>query len=152
MNFFSQPTTIRPEAKVSEPLEISSFVLEQSSPRWIELTHGVRVKVRPLSTALYEQARKRGLHEARRLIEEQAEVRAAGGMIENLPDLADDDAIESLALLIYAQSLAISAIIEWKGVQAKDGRPVLVTSQNVNDLMMIHRMADSFLEQYDRPN
>ena len=117
-------------------------------PYWLDLVHGVRVKVRPLTTAVYEASKIRGYRMARKVAEEHAEVTAAGGDVTGLPDISDDDAAAGLSQLLFAQGLAGSAIIEWEGVLDADGSPAPVTETTVGDLMLIHRMAEEFVIKY----
>jgi hypothetical protein len=119
-------------------------------PYWMDLPHGVRLLVRPLSTAVYEAARARGVRTARELLDEHAELAAVGGSIEGLPDLGSEDAAAGLSQLIFAQALARSAIIRWEGVLERDGSPAEVNDRTVNDLMLIHRMAEAFVIDYTR--
>ena len=120
------------------------------APYWMDLPHGVRLFVRPLSTTVYEAARARGARTARALLEEHAEIAAVGGNIEGLPDLSSEDAAAGLSQLIFAQALARTAIIRWEGVVDGEGSPAEVNDRTVNDLMLIHRMAEAFVLDYTR--
>ncbi|WP_316979963.1 hypothetical protein [Shumkonia mesophila] len=121
-------------------------------PYWLEgMPHGLRLFVRPLTTAIYEAARGRGMRLARQLCEEHAEVSAAGGIIEGLPDLTDGDAVAGLSQFLYAQALARFAILAWEGVLDASGEAAEVTENAVNELMMIADVAEAFLVAYTRP-
>jgi len=119
-------------------------------PYWMDMPHGVRLFVRPLTTAVYEAASARGRRLARQLCEEYAEVKAVGGSIEGLPDVSDPDAVAGLSQLIFVQALARSAVVAWEGVAAANGTRAPVTPGNVDALMLHHRVAEAFVVDYTR--
>lgn len=121
-------------------------------PYWMDLPHGVRVFVRPCSTAIYEAARAKGQRLVTSLLADHAEITLAGGSVEGLPDLDDADARDGLSQYLFTRALATAAIIAWSGVQRADGSgPAEVTEQTVADLMRIHTFAESFLIAYTQP-
>jgi hypothetical protein len=117
-------------------------------PYWIDLPHGVRVFVRPLTTAVYEAARARSWRMARSIAAEHADLKAAGADIAGLPDLSDEDAMAGLSQMLFAQGLARSAITRWEGVLDACDQPAGITDTAIADLMQFPRMAESFLIQY----
>jgi len=117
-------------------------------PYWIELAHGVRVRVRPLTTAMYEAARAKALRRVRELVDERRLIEEAGGRVEGLPDLADPDQAAGFSQFMFAQGLAQAAVFEWQGVLAADGAPAPVTDETVAELMMVHRLAEEFVVRY----
>lgn len=120
-------------------------------PYWIDLPHGVSVRVRPLTTAIYETAREKARRRTREIVDDIARVRAAGGAVDGIPDLSDPDAAAGFSQLVFAQGLAEAAIFEWKGVFLPDrATPAPVTPQAVSDLMMIHGQAEAFVVLYTR--
>ena len=121
-------------------------------PYWLDLPHGVRVFVRPLTTAIHEAARAKGARLAGDLVSEHAEIVMAGGSVEGLPDLEDRDAMAGLSQFLFVQALAVAAIIRWEGVLDEDGEPADVTDKAVCGLMRFHRMAEGFVLAYTRPH
>ncbi|MDJ0685399.1 MAG: hypothetical protein QNJ84_11910 [Alphaproteobacteria bacterium] len=121
-------------------------------PYWLDMPHGVRLFVRPLTTAIYEAARAKGARLAGQVVGEHAEILQAGGSVEGLPDLEDADAVVGLSQFLFAQALAVSAIIRWEGVLAAEGGAADVSEETVFDLMRIHSVADDFLHLYTRPH
>jgi len=117
-------------------------------PYWIDLPHGVRVFVRPLTTAVYEAARARGWRMARAIAAEHADLKAAGADITGLPDLSDEDALAGLSQMLFAQGLARSAITKWEGVLDEADKPAEITDAAIADLMQLPRMAEGFVVQY----
>lgn len=120
------------------------------NPYWIDLPHGVRLYVRPLTMAVYEAARAKGSRLVADILQDHAEITMAGGTVEGLPDLNDEDARAGLSQFLFAQALAAAAIIRWEGVLSEDGDPMEVTEQSVADLMRYHDMAEGFLVKYTR--
>ena len=66
-------------------------------PCWVDLPHGVRVFVRPLTMAVYEAARAKWARLTSDLAGEHAGLVMAGGSVEGLPDLEDRDAVVGLS-------------------------------------------------------
>ena len=114
-------------------------------PRWIDLPFGVRVLARPLTTAVNEAARAKGFRLTQRVLQDHAEITRAGGTVEGLPDLEDQDAQVGLSQLLYAQAIACVTIIEWEGVEAKEGGPAPVSEETICDLMQFHSVAEVFV-------
>ena len=123
-----------------------------AEPYWLELPMGVRVKVRPLTTAIAAQARaqsSRLLGELRQDLERRKET---GVPLDGLPDLADEDVAAGYALQATLQAFARAGIVEWEGVLTADGSgPAPVTPQAVNDLMRIDGLAQAFMTRYGAP-
>ena len=119
-------------------------------PYWIDLPHGVRLYVRPLTMAVYESARSKGARLARDILRDHAEIALAGGTVEGLPDLKDEDARAGLSQFLFAQALAVAAIIRWEGVLSEDGEPMETSEAAAADLMRYHDIAEEFLVKYTR--
>lgn len=119
--------------------------------RWIDLPLGVRVLVKPLSTPVYEACRFEADRRVRAIRSEMIEAKAAGATVEGLPDLGNDSALAGFSQFIFTQCLACEAIEEWEGVLCLESDdPAPVSHDGINELMRIHAMADSFLDQYVR--
>ncbi len=96
-------------------------------PYWLDLDHGVRVHVRPATTALVMAARVTALKEA----------------------VADTDAgVRSAALI---EKLAELAIIAWEGVGDSEDNLAEVTPEAVSALMDLWPIADAFERLYLGP-
>jgi hypothetical protein len=124
----------------------------KKEPYWLELRPGLRVRVRPLTTAIMTAADST----ARKLVAELREERqlriAAGGDLSDLPDLENEDAVSGLAASVMIKALARMSILEWEGVMRADSdEPAIINEQTVNDLMDIWFVADAFWKQYTRP-
>lgn len=117
-------------------------------PYWLDLPHGVRLYVRPMTTAIYEAAHAKGARLANDLVREHVEITLAGGAVEGLPDLEDKDAVQGLSQFLFARTLAEAAIIRWENVADENGDPVKVSEKSVSELMRFHRIADAFIRDY----
>jgi hypothetical protein len=96
-----------------------------NAPRWLDLLPGVRLKLRPLTTALMVSAR-------------------ADPAVEALPPEATT---EELALAM-AKAVARLAILEWEGVGDAEGNPVGVTPEGIDALLEIWPAFEAFQGDY----
>lgn len=96
-----------------------------AEPRWLDLGRGVRVRVRPLTAAVYHAAKSRARAEAAALYEHGAAIEDAGGTILDLPDLADEHMRSGLVEMLIARNLARYGIEAWEGVGLDDDTGVL---------------------------
>lgn len=94
---------------------------------WLELGHGVRLKVRPASTALVMAARVSSLKETGE--EENAGARSA----------------------TLLKNLAMLAVVGWEGVGDDKNKPAKVTEEAVAALMDLWPIADAFEKLYLSP-
>ena len=104
----------------------------KQEPEWLELFPGVRIKVRPFTTALFFAA--------------QTAMVKAPASEEVEPDLVD--AIRGLA---FIKALARLAVLEWEGVGDAKGQPADVQPEAVEALMDIWQAAASFERLSARP-
>ena len=123
-----------------------------TEPYWLELGYGVRVKVRPPSTAIAAAVRAAAARRVDALRQDLAERKRSGVPLDGLPDLDDPDVREGHLQLVTAQSYARAAIVDWEGVLAAEGdAPAAVTPQAVDDLMRIYALAVAFVSLYLQP-
>ena len=99
-------------------------------PHWLDLGHGVRLHVRPCTTALVMAARAATAREANAL--------------------PDDEAAGTLTAA-FVKTLARLAVDAWEGVGDADGAPAAVTPEGVEALMDLWPIADAFERQYLGP-
>ncbi|MGE0108147.1 MAG: hypothetical protein AB7S81_00040 [Bdellovibrionales bacterium] len=92
---------------------------------WLDLGYGVRVKVRPASTAIVMAAR-----------------------VSVLKEESDDAGSRSAALI---KKLGVLAIMEWEGVGDENDNPIEVTETGVEALMDLWPVADAFERLYLSP-
>ena len=96
-----------------------------NAPRWLDLLPGVRLKLRPLTTALMVSAR-------------------ADPAVEALPPEATT---EELALAM-AKAVARRAVLDWDGVGDAEGNPVGVTPEGIDALLEIWPAFEAFQAAY----
>mgnify|MGYP007011824587 FL=1 len=96
-----------------------------NAPRWLDLLPGVRLKLRPLTTALMVSAR-------------------TDPAVETLPPEATT---EELALAM-AKAVARRAVLEWEGVGDADGNPVGVSPEGIDALLEIWPAFEAFQAAY----
>ncbi len=96
-------------------------------PRWLDLGHGVRLKVAPLTTAVMLAARK----DPEVLAVTEAEI------------IDENDGAS-----VFAKVIARVVIDDWEGIGDDDGKPVPVTPEGVNALMEMWPIFEAFQEKY----
>ena len=96
-----------------------------NAPQWRDLVPGVRVRLRPLTTALMVAAR-------------------GDPAIADLPEGA---ATEEAALAM-AKALARRAIIEWEGIGDADGNPIEPSLEAIDALLDIWPAFEAFQTSY----
>ena len=100
-------------------------------PHWLDLGHGVRVHVRPCTTALMMAARAEAHHS---IAPSQNETLAAGE--------------RTLALV---KALGRLSVQEWEGVGDGDGAPLPLTLEGIDALLDLWPMAEAFERLYLGP-
>lgn len=109
-----------------------------TEPYWADLPHGVRLRIKPVGTAIVSAAQ----HRAARLGREAAE--AAGGELD--PDMS-----RGLAFVLMCKALARFAVEEWEGVIGPDDAPLPISPDAVESLMDIESMASAFWDAALKP-
>ncbi|MFP1646465.1 hypothetical protein [Pontitalea aquivivens] len=94
-------------------------------PGWLDLMPGVRVQLRPLSTALMVAVQR-------------------DPAVRDLPD----DAPEEVRAVAAAKALARRAILAWEGVGDGDGQPIPVTPEGIDALLEIWPIFEAFQSGY----
>ncbi len=94
-------------------------------PYWLDLGHGVRLHVEPLTTALMMAAR-------------------ADPAVEALPETAGQD----LLALAMAQAVARRSVLDWDGVGDAEGNPLLVTPEGITALLEVWPIFEAFQLAY----
>lgn len=101
-----------------------------NAPRWVELIPGLRVQLRPLTTALMVAAR----------ADPALDLAAAEGEAEPM-------ATEALALTM-AKALARQAILDWEGVGDAEGKPLPVSPAAIDAALEIWPVFEAFQTLY----
>ena len=104
---------------------------------WIDLPGKVKVKVKPISTAVMSAAQSMALENYRQLV--------GNGELDPANDALRKGMSESLLI----KALARLSIIEWEGVLASDSDDLApINDKTVSDLMDIWLLAQDFLKLY----
>lgn len=118
-------------------------------PYWLDLPADVRLKLRPLSTALMSAAQACVIKQITGWRRERASRLEAGADASDIPDVDDEETRLALSESLLIKALARGAILEWQGVLTGDGdAPAPVSDQAVNDLMDIWFIAQDFWKHY----
>jgi hypothetical protein len=108
-----------------------------AEPYWLDLPRGVRVEIRPVTTAVMAAAQAAA---SRRL----GVVRAAGEDLD--PDMA-----RGLAFAFLVKALARHAVTAWDGIGDSSGKPLPLSPEAVERLMDLDDIAAAFWDQATRP-
>jgi hypothetical protein len=96
-----------------------------NEPQWLDLGHGVRVHILPMTTALMATAR-----------DDPA--------LTALPEDASDEVLG----IAFAASVARVAITDWEGVGDADGNPIPVSAEAISALMDVFPIFEAFQTRY----
>ncbi|WP_457647067.1 hypothetical protein [Profundibacter sp.] len=96
-----------------------------NKPAWLDLGHGVRVRLLPLTTALMVAARND----------------------QTIAELSENAGDEQSAL-VFAKALGRLAITGWEGVGGEDGQPVDVSPEGIDALLNVWPLFEAFQTEY----
>ena len=96
-----------------------------NEPAWLDLGHGVRVRLLPLTTALMVAARN-------------------DQTIADLPEKASDEQ----SALVFAKALGRLAITGWEGVGDEGGNPVDISPEGIDALLDVWPLFEAFQTEY----
>lgn len=114
----------------------------KKEPYWIQLPAAVRVKVRPLTTAVMSAAQSQ-------VIKEIIAMREDHKTDLTLPDVDNEQTRLGLSEALLIKALAHGSIIEWEGVMLPDSDVLApINDQTVSDLMDIWFVAQEYWKQY----
>ena len=94
-------------------------------PRWLDLGHGVRLRVGPLTTSLMAAAR-------------------SDPSVTRLPEGASNETIA----VAMAKALARLVVLDWEGVGDAAGEPLPVTPEGIDALLDILPLFEAFQLRY----
>ena len=96
-----------------------------NTPRWHDLAPGVRVEMRPLTTALMVATR-------------------SDPFVESLPEEASDEE----RAVAFAKALARRAVLAWEGIGDADGNPIDPSPEAIDALLDIWPIFEAFQLTY----
>ena len=94
-------------------------------PQWLDLGHGVRLQLLPLTTALMVATR-------------------SDPAVQSLDAEASNDSRAA----VFAAALARRAVVDWEGVGNADGDPLNVTPEGIDALLSLWPIFEAFNLQY----
>ena len=100
-----------------------------TEPRWLDLGHGVRLLVEPLTTAIMLAARS-----------DPAIVAAAAGA-------ESSDSNDDLARIV-AKAVARIVVKDWEGVGDEGGEPMAISHDGIDALLELWPIFESFQTKY----
>ena len=98
------------------------------APQWLDLGHGVRLQLLPLTTALMVATR-------------------SDPEVQSLDAEASNDSRAA----VFAAALARRAVVDWEGVGNADGDPLNVTPEGIDALLSLWPIFEAFNLQYVSP-
>jgi hypothetical protein len=104
-----------------------------TEPYWVELPRGVRVEIRPVTTAVMAAAQAAAQRRLAALREADTEM--------------DPDLARGLAFALLVKALARHAVTAWEGVGDAAGKPLPLSPEAVERLMDLDEMASAFWER-----
>ena len=120
---------------------------QRSEPYDLELPYGLRVTVRPLTTAgmAAAQAAARRTVEA---IERQARERTDAGLgLDGLPDLSAEGERDGFYQAQLIRELAVRHVASWTGVELGGG-PAPPTHENISAVMELYPVGERFFQEF----
>jgi hypothetical protein len=100
-----------------------------TEPRWLDLGHGVRLLVEPLTTAIMLAARS-----------DPTIIAAAGD--------ADGSASNDDLARIVAKAVARIVVKDWEGLGDEDGKPLPLTPEGIDALLELWPIFEAFQTKY----
>lgn len=121
----------------------------QKEPYWLTLAPGVRVKVRPLTTAIMSAAQAEVIKEMLAIREERQRRLEMNADVSDVPDIDNEHIRLGLSEALLIKALARSAILEWEGVLQPDSdASAPVADHAVNEVMDVWYIAQAFWKRY----
>ena len=123
----------------------------KKEPYWLELAADVRVKVKPLTSAIMHMAQAQAVRALLALQKERKTLLESGGDVSHLPDLENELVRHSVSDVTLNTELAKHAILAWENVLVPETEtPAALTAEHVGDLMDIWFINQEFGKKYMR--
>lgn len=122
----------------------------QKEPYWLELGSGVKVKVKPCTSAVFYEAKAFMNERVSNMVKKIKETQDNGIKDVSLPDLSTPIKREAYADQQLILGLALAGIIEWDGVlEAESEEKSPLTSEKIEELFTnFWLIAENFRQQY----
>jgi hypothetical protein len=120
---------------------------QRTEPYELELPYGLRVTVRPLTTAAMAAAQA-AARRAVEAIERQARERSEAGLtLDGLPDLSAEGERDGFYQAQLIRELAVRHIASWTGVEL-EGAPAPLTPENIAAVMEFYPVGERFFQEF----
>jgi hypothetical protein len=120
---------------------------QRSEPYELELPYGLRVTVRPLTTAGMAAAQA-AVRRAVEAIERQARERTDAGLpLDGLPDLATEGERDGFYQAQLIRELAIRHVTSWTSVELEGG-PAPPTPANIAAVVELYPVGERFFQEF----
>lgn len=120
----------------------------QKEPYWINLPAGVKVLVRPLTSAIMNAAQSSVIKEITSMRKKLEESNDQTPLFD-LPNLDDEQIRFGLSESLLVREIGKLAVIEWQGVMQPDSEiPAEVNEKTISELLDIWFVAQAFWKKY----
>jgi hypothetical protein len=120
---------------------------QRTQPYELELPYGLKVTVKPLTTAgmaAAQAAARRAVEAIERQVRERRE---AGLPLDGLPDLSDEGERDGFYQAQLIRELAVRHVTSWTGVELGGG-PAPPTSENIAAVMELYPVGERFFQEF----
>jgi hypothetical protein len=120
---------------------------QRTEPYELELPYGLKVTVKPLTTAgmtAAQAAAKRAVEAIERQARERTE---AGFALDGLPDLSAEGERDGLYQAQLIRELAIRHVASWTGIELEGG-PAPPTPENIAAVMELYPVGERFFQEF----
>lgn len=122
----------------------------QKEPYWLELGYGVKVKLKPCTSAVFYEAKAYMNSKLAELAKSYQANKAAGITNDTAVDIENPVKREALADKFLLIGLGVAGILEWDGVmEADEDKPAPLTESKIDELFSnFWAVAENFRHQY----
>lgn len=123
----------------------------KKEPYWLELAADVRLKVKPLTSAIMHMAQAEAVRTLLAMQKERKTLLESGGDASHLPDLENEFVRHSVSDVVLNTALAKHAILAWGNVLMPETEtPATITPEHIGELMDIWFINQEFGKKYMR--
>jgi hypothetical protein len=122
---------------------------QPKEPYELDLPYGVKVTVKPLTTATMAACQAAARRRLEALETQARERRETGLPLDGLPDLTDEEERDGLFHDLLVKELAARHVVAWQGVMVADGDgDAPLSRENVAALMELFPVGDRFYQEF----
>ncbi|MDH3661181.1 MAG: hypothetical protein OEU92_14335 [Alphaproteobacteria bacterium] len=120
---------------------------QRTEPYGIDLPYGLKVTVKPLTTAgmaAAQSSARRAVEDIERQLRER---RVAGLTLDGMPDLDEDGERDGFYQAQLIRELAVRHITDWAGIEL-DGGPAPPDADNIAAVMNLYPIGERFFQEF----